>query len=606
MADRPSRILVPVARPEEAGPLLRLATALLGRRAGRVIALGVVEVPDSQGYSQAASRARMLRRQLQAVCSEIPDAGSVEVRSTVRVSRRAWQAIRRVAIQEQVDLVILGWAGNVFGTTLAAIVRNPPVDLAIVRGDFSGRPMKRLLLAARGGPQAELAFRWAAALAEALDLDLTVLNVRPRRQTLQERARAAHVFAGVARLAGQRPRVSVVTVQADDPESVIMAEARTHDLLVLGATAEAGEVADEPLGAIPERIARLVDVPTVIVRTREPLQVHFRELREPPTVLVEQWFAENTFHAREFSDVADLVRLKRQQGVTISLVLPALNEAESIGAVIRTFREYLQEEVPLLDEILVVDSGSTDGTSEVARAHGAQVYLDCAVRPDLGSFPGRGEALWKSLFVSRGDIVVWVDAGIKNPHPKFVYGLVGPLLREPRLVYVKGYWRLPGGFEPDPAGWADADPVTEILVRPALNMLLPELSGFILPLSAEHAGRREALIEVPFLTGPAVELGLLIDIYGRYGLERVAQVDLEEKVEHPRRAVAPARIAFAILQGLLRRLESRHRLEVLATLSPSLKLPHYDPERLYLEVIEVEQHERPPVAAVFGRQLAGG
>ncbi len=599
MAERPSRILVPVARPDQAEPLLRLATALLGRRPGRVIALGVVEVPDSQAYSQAASRARELRRQLRAACSEIPDAGQVEVRSTVRVSRRAWQAIRRVAIQEQVDLVVLGWAGSVFGTTLAAIVRDPPTDLAIVRGALPNRPIRRLLLAVRGGPQAELAFRWAAALAESLGLEVTVLNVRPRRQTLQERARAEHVFAGVARLASQRPRFSVVTLQADDPEGAIVAEAQACDLLILGATAEAGEAADEPLGAIPERIAQRVDVPTIIIRSREPLQVHFRELREPPTLLVEQWFAENTFHAREFSDVGELVRLKRQQGLTISLVLPALNEAESIGAVVRTFREYLQEEAPLLDEILVVDSGSIDGTAEIARAHGAAVYLDGEVRPDLGSFPGRGEALWKSLFVSQGDIVVWIDAGIKNPHPKFVYGLVGPLLREPHLVYVKGYWRLPGGLEPNPAGWLDSDPVTEVLVRPAINMLLPELSGFILPLSAEHAGRRDALLEVPFLTGPAVELGLLIDIYGRYGLERIAQVDLEEKVEHPKRAAAPARVAFAVLQGLLRRLERRRLLEVLATLSPSLKLPHYDPERLYLEVIEVEQYERPPARTVL-------
>ncbi len=605
MADRPTRILVPIARPDEAGPLLRLATALLGGGAGRVIALGVVEVPDSQAYSQAAARARELRRRLQALCAGLPDAGQVEVRSTVRVSRRAWQGIRRVALQEQVDLVVLGWAGEVFGTTLAAIVREPPADLAIVRGARLDRPLRRLLLAVRGGPQAELAFRWAAALAEALNLQVTVLNVRPRGQSLQERARAEHVFAGVARLAERRPRFSVLTVRAEDPEAAIVAEARNHDLLVLGATAEAGEVAEEPLGTIPERIARRVEIPTIIIRTRQPLQVHFRELREPPTLLVEQWFAENTFHAREFSDLADLVRLKRQQGLTISLVLPALNEAESIGGVVRTFREYLQEEVPLLDEILVVDSGSTDGTAEVARAHGAEVYLDREIRPDLGTFPGRGEALWKSLFVARGEIIAWVDAGIKNPHPKFVYGLVGPLLREPRLVYVKGYWRLPGGLEPDPDGWSEADPVTEVLVRPALNMLLPELSGFILPLSAEHAGRREALLEVPFLTGPAVELGLLIDIYGRYGLDRVAQVDLEEKVEHPRRA-APARVAFAVLQGLLRRLESRRRLEVLVGLSPSLKLPHYDPEGLYLEVIEIQQQERPPARTVIGEPGPAG
>ena len=156
--------------------------------------------------------------------------------------------------------------------------------------------------------------------------------------------------------------------------------------------------------------------------------------------------------------------------------------------------------IPLLDEILVIDSASTDRTREIAEAEGARVVQHPDVLSRYGSFRGKGEALWKSLFETTGDIVVWADTDVRNWHPRMVYGTLGPLLHEPRLQYVKGYYQRPiveDGVLKEGGGGR----VTELVARPLINLFYPELSGMIQPLSGEYAGRRTLLEQIPFFTG---------------------------------------------------------------------------------------------------------
>ncbi len=311
---------------------------------------------------------------------------------------------------------------------------------------------------------------------------------------------------------------------------------------------------------------------------------------------VDRWFGANTFHAREFVDLAHLVTLKRRQGVTISLGLPALDEEPTIGSEIAVIRRALMEDAPLLDEIVVIDSGSADRTVEVARSLGAAVYLHPEILPEAGTHPGKGEALWKSLHVLRGDIIVWVDTDIRNIHPKFVYGLIGPLLREPRIGYVKGYYQRPIQVGARQYGTGGGR-VTELTARPLLNLFFPELSGVIQPLAGEYAGRRELLERLPFFTGYGVEIGLLIDILTRYGLDRIGQVDLENRVHRNRELGSLSPMAFAIVQVVMTRLGERAGAALAEQMNTAMKLINVN-GGLSLEVQELREAERPPIVTV--------
>ena len=233
---------------------------------------------------------------------------------------------------------------------------------------------------------------------------------------------------------------------------------------------------------------------------------------------VERWFGESNFHHAEFVDLRRLVALKEKQGLTVSLVLPTLNEEETIGPIVRRAMREMVGRVPLLDEILVINSMSTDRTLEIAEAEGAKVVRHPDVLPRYGSFVGKGEALWKSLFAASGDIIVWADTDVKNWHHRMVYGTLGPLLNEPRLQYVKGYYQRPI-VEDGTLKEGGGGRVTELVARPLINLFYPDLSGMIQPLSGEYAGRRTLLESIPFFTGYAVEIGHLIDAAERLGIE---------------------------------------------------------------------------------------
>jgi len=245
-----------------------------------------------------------------------------------------------------------------------------------------------------------------------------------------------------------------------------------------------------------------------------------------------------TFHHRDF-DVRTLRRLKAAQGAVISCVVPTLNEAPTIAKVLAALRRN-----PLIDELVVVDSDSTDATRDLAADSGAAVHRASAIRPDLGPARGKGENLWKALFVTRGDIIIYIDGDLRNAHPRFVTGLAGPLLTRLDLSYVKAFYKRAGG----------GGRVTEILVRPLLRQFFPELAGLHQPLAGEYAARRSVLEHLPFPTGYSVETTHLIDFLHRFGAQGLAQTDLDRRVHRTRPLADLGRMSEDILHSFLRRL----------------------------------------------------
>ncbi len=260
------------------------------------------------------------------------------------------------------------------------------------------------------------------------------------------------------------------------------------------------------------------------------------------------WLSERTHHWQDWSLPALVAAKERAGGV--SLVVPARNEAATVGDVVARVREALVDTVALLDEVVVIDSDSSDDTSAVAREAGAVVHRAADIRPDLGVATGKGEAMWKSLFVTSGDLVVFMDADLVDWDTHFVPGLLGPLLTDPSVDLVKGFYERPwrgdvaGSAAPDPtapdlsasdAAAAGGGPppvayeggrVTELVARPLLALRHPELAGLVQPLAGEWAVRRSVIASLPVPTGYAVELAALLDVAAARGVDGIAQVDL--------------------------------------------------------------------------------
>jgi len=236
-----------------------------------------------------------------------------------------------------------------------------------------------------------------------------------------------------------------------------------------------------------------------------------------------EWLDRRTSRWQDWP-VAELAAAKRRAGVTVSVVIPARNEERTVGRVVTGIAS-LMTETGLVDELVVMDSDSTDQTSAVAARAGAAVYRAREVAPELGTFPGKGEALWKSLLVTSGDLLVFVDADLTHWGPHFVTGLLGPLLANERVLLVKGFYeRLYDGG--DGSITADGGRVTELVARPLLSLWWPELTGVAQPLAGEWAARRELMRSLPIPVGYGIELAVLIDTAREHGLDAVAQVDL--------------------------------------------------------------------------------
>lgn len=312
---------------------------------------------------------------------------------------------------------------------------------------------------------------------------------------------------------------------------------------------------------------------------------------------VDTWFNRNTFHAEKFSNIKNLLEHKKSKGVTISLAMPALNREGTVGKVIQTIKKALMDDIPLLDEIVLMDSNSNDRTRQIAKELGVSVHIHQDILPELGPRSGKGEALWKSLLVTKGDIVAWIDTDIVNIHPRFVYGIIGPLLLNRNIQLVKGFYRRPLKVG-DKVQAGGGGRVTELTARPLLNLFYPELSGIVQPLSGEYAGRREALEKVPFFSGYGVETGLLIDIFELFGLQALAQVNLKQRIHHNQELEALSKMSFAIIQAVLRKLELRFERSFIEEINKTMKLIKYSKSGYSLDVEEVAERERPPMITI--------
>lgn len=584
------KVLVPVIHECDPTTAITAACTIAGNE--NVLLTGFVHVNPEDSLSVATQSAQKVRETLKSLSK----GENVRNRSRVNVSHKLWEEVVHAIDEESPDLLILEWPCHfdALHTDLSEVLAYPPCDIAVVRSPILPS-LKRVLLPIRGGPFAELALRLSLTIAQGVLAEVTSLHMFPDDKSLRQDA----PFKGLANILAHLPEVDHKELLSDDPAGTILSQSQRYDLVVMGAGAHPAEQGI-PLGKVAHRVLQESPAGVIIVKTRRPMPT---DLQNPAvgsgaiSVLVDKWFAENTYHSNEFTDLDQLVDLKRKQNLTISLAMPALNEEKTVANVIQTLKGALMDQVQLLDEIVLLDSDSSDATRQIAESLGIPVFIHQDILPQYGARPGKGEALWKSLFVTRGDIIIWIDTDIVNIHPRFVYGLLGPLLTTPRVQFVKGFYRRPIRVG-DKIQAGGGGRVTELTARPLINLFYPELSGIVQPLSGEYGGRRSALEQLPFFSGYGVEIGLLIDSFEKFGLGAIAQVDLEERIHHNQPLESLSKMSFAIIQAVIHKLERRYGRGILEEVNRTMKLIRYEPGRFFLEVEEIAEPERPPMIAL--------
>ncbi|MFJ1655908.1 glucosyl-3-phosphoglycerate synthase [Streptomyces sp. NPDC088337] len=319
---------------------------------------------------------------------------------------------------------------------------------------------------------------------------------------------------------------------------------------------------------------------------------------------VERWLATRSWSVAD-RPLHQILAAKQRTGQSVSVVLPALNEEATVGDIVAVIRRDLVERAPLVDEIVVVDSGSTDRTFEVAAAAGARVVRRDEILPRLPAVPGKGEVLWRSLLVTRGDVICFVDADLREFSSDFVTGIVGPLLTERDVDLVKAMYdrpfTVPGRDASASAAAGQGGRVTELMARPLLNMHWPQLAGFVQPLGGEYAARRSLLEQLPFPVGYGVELGMLVDALHLVGLDALAQVDVGVRRHRHQDGQALGRMAAAIYRTAQLRLARGHLVR------PRLTQFERGENGFEPRTHPVDTEERPPMAEVAeyaARQVA--
>lgn len=310
---------------------------------------------------------------------------------------------------------------------------------------------------------------------------------------------------------------------------------------------------------------------------------------------IEHWYNNNTYNYKLFS-VDRLVKLKKNKNLKISLCFPTLNEAQTIGKILEIVKNSIYGP-GLVDEVVVIDSSSTDRTVNVVRSAGFKALQQKKILPGYGSFKGKGEALWKSLTVLKGDIIIWCDSDIMNFKPRFIYGILGPMLIDDNISYVKGFYRRPLKIDSSYLK-SEGGRVTELLVRPLLNLFYPALSKVFQPLSGEYAGRRQILESIPFSTGYGVEIGMLIEIFERFGLDVIAQVNLKRRVHRNQPISALSKMSFGILQTLIRKLQYYNKLKLKSDINKIYNQIEYINKEYIITPLELEEMERPPIIEI--------
>jgi nucleotide-binding universal stress UspA family protein/glycosyltransferase involved in cell wall biosynthesis len=586
------KVLVPVV--DGFLPTAALEAARLIASEEDLLLMGIVPVLANDSLSLGATRAQELRKLLR----RVPGAARLKA----RVSYNPWKEVVEVVEEQHPDLLVLEWPSVIeaMGVSIEEVLNRPPCDVCLIRQPIVN-DLKNILVSIRGGPFSELALRIALEASTASGARLSSLHIRPKQSaassTQRRNARKQDAaFRGIATVLANLPEIDQHHLTTSDPAATIIKFAQKADLVIMGASANYSG-ASIPFGETAEKVLRESNCGVMIVKTKRPMPTDVQSEaagQKAISVLVDKWFAENTYHAGEFEDLDHLLELKRKQNLTISVAMPALNEQRTIARVVRTIRDNLVEKTGLVDEMVLVDSGSTDQTREIASRFGIPVHIHQELLPGHGVRVGKGEALWKSLYVTSGDILLWIDTDILNITPRFVYGLIGPLLVDPELQFVKGFYRRPirVGNKTQAGGGGR---VTELTARPLLNLFFPELSGVVQPLSGEYGGRRTALESLPFFSGYGVETGLLIDVFEKFGLSAIGQVDLQERIHHNQPLEALSLMSFAIIQVVISRLEARYGREILEDVNKTMKLIRYGDEHYYLDVEEITELERPPM-----------
>ena len=314
-----------------------------------------------------------------------------------------------------------------------------------------------------------------------------------------------------------------------------------------------------------------------------------------------KWLDQNTYHHGEFWDILKLVKEKEKKGLKISLCIPTLNEEKTIGKEVLILRSELMERYPLIDEFAIIDSGSKDKTLEVASSYGADTYLASDILPEEGNKPGKGENLWKAIHQLKGDIICYVDADISNIHPRFVYGLVAPLIQRAEVQYVKAFYDRPLNYSSGLRS-SGGGRVTEILIRPLFSLFYPELTNIIQPLSGEYAARREVLEIIPFPIGYGVETSHLLDLYLKFGLDAFAQTDLDRRVHRNQTTNALGKMSFGILQTFINRLHSQRKIDRIPDMETFYRRFQVEDGSYNQLTQEVVEEERPAMIEVTGYQ----
>ncbi|MCV7169071.1 glucosyl-3-phosphoglycerate synthase [Mycobacterium manitobense] len=296
-----------------------------------------------------------------------------------------------------------------------------------------------------------------------------------------------------------------------------------------------------------------------------------------------------------------LQRVIRAKGTRrISVVLPARDEEQTVGGIVAQIRRRLMADVSLVDELIVIDSRSSDATAAVAASAGATVFHQDQILPDQPRMDGKGDALWKGLAASTGDIVLFIDSDLRDFTTHFIVGLLGPLLCQPDVVFVKAHYLRPLTTDQVtvPGGGGR---VSELVARPLINMFWPQLAGFVQPLAGEYGGYRNVLEQIPFATGYGVEFAMLVDLLDLVGLDALAQVDLGTRTHRHQDIEALGRMAAQILQTANARLPRGRRGVDDAPVSRWLTQFRHDtasPVHHQLVTSDVSVRERPPLADV--------
>jgi len=585
------RVLIPSLAPAQAGNLLNLATSFTGSPESRGILLGIIEVPPNHSLSTppTGEAYRTLLAQTTRIAARAPQ----PVTPQVRIAHVAAQGIREAALETGSNLLLLESGPRDLGlwtNALEDLLYDPPCDVALLRADPARPPIERILLAVRGGPNAELAVQLARAIRRGTGATLTLMHLFDPRQSPDDRAQDERTFAQLAAQV-DGPGAELKGSSTNVREAIIK-EAQRHQLIILGATRS---LMHRPmvLGAPLQRMLRRLPGTVMVVKKAgvpAPRPAPARtETRAAISEQVDRWLTENTFDCREFDDLKRLVDRKRRQDLTISLALPLDTDRPGLAATLRSLKQAVMGPLALVDEIVVLDPVGSAQIERAASTAGVALLRPANVLARYGAFPGRGEALWKSLYVLKGDLICWLDIANPARNPRVVAGLLGPLLTDPEIAYVTGFGR--GRAAP-----IAADPVTEFAVRPLLNLCFPTLSGFIDPLSRNHAGRRMVLENVRVFTGDGLELGLLLAIADAHGPRALAQVDVGPGPRRP--AGEGTSVAFAQLQVSLKYLGDRHRVGLADQVHRTAKHIRYEDERYSVEQTELADQERPPMITV--------